>query len=63
MCADGRPLSSEIRDALQSCRDLRAMADDHSPFGGCRADVDLKVRDIELLLNTILRAISCSPSH
>lgn len=56
--AEGRPLSSEIRDGLQACRDLRAMADDHSPFGGCRRDVDQKLRDIELLLNTILRAIA-----
>jgi hypothetical protein len=56
--ADGRPLSSEIRDALKACRDLRAMADDHTPFGGCRKDVDQKLHDIELLLNTILRAIS-----
>ena len=53
----GRPLSSELRDALQACRDLRAMADDHTPFSGCRADVDVKLRDIELLLNTILQAI------
>jgi hypothetical protein len=56
--ADGRPLSSEIRDALQACRDLRSMADDHTPFGGCRRDVDLKLHDIELLLNTILRGIA-----
>lgn len=58
--ADGRPLSSEIKDALRACTELRAMADDHTPFGGARSDVDLKLRDIELLLNTILRAISCS---
>ena len=56
--SDGRPLSSEIREALVACRDLRAMADDHTPFGGCRKDVDQKLHDIELLLNTILRAIS-----
>ena len=56
--ADGRPLSSEIRDALAACRDLRAMADDRTPFGGPRADVDRKIRDIELLLNTILRAVA-----
>lgn len=56
--SDGRPLSSEIRDALQACRELRGMADDHQPFGGCRKDVDQKLHDIELLLNTILRGIA-----
>lgn len=56
--ADGRPLSSEIKDGLQALRDLRAMADDHAPFGGPRQDVDRKIRDIELLLNTILRSIA-----
>ena len=56
--ADGRPLSSEIRDALKACRDLRSMADDHQPFGGARPDVDLKLHDIELLLHRILRDIS-----
>jgi len=55
--SDGRPLSSEIRDALKACRDLRAMADDGNPFG-IRADVDQKLHEIELLLNTVLRAIS-----
>lgn len=58
MCADGRPLSSEIRDGLQACRDLRAMADDHTPFGGARVDVDRKLHDLELLLHRILRDIS-----
>ena len=56
--SDGLPLSGQIKDGLQACRDLRAMADDHSPFGGCRRDVDQKLRDMELLLNTILRAIA-----
>ena len=56
--AEGRPLSSEIKDGLQACRDLRAMAE-VSPFGPL-STIDLKIRDIELLLNTILRAISCS---
>lgn len=55
--ADGRPLSSEIRDALKACRDLRAMADDGNPFG-VRTDVDQKLHDIELLLHRILRDIS-----
>lgn len=56
--ADGRPLSSEIRDALKACRDLRAMADDGNPFG-VRTDVEhQKLHEIELLLNTILRAVS-----
>lgn len=54
----GRPLSSEIKDALKACRDLRAMADDHTPFSGCRRDVDVLLHDIELLLNTILQAIA-----
>lgn len=56
--SDGRPLSSEIRDALQACRELRSMADDHTPFGGCRKDVDQKIHDIELLLHSILRGIA-----
>ncbi len=56
--ADGRPLSSEIKDGLQALRELRAMAD-ISPFGPLAA-IDLKIRDIELLLHSILRAISCS---
>jgi hypothetical protein len=55
--ADGLPLSGQILSALQACRELRAMADDGNPFG-IRRDVDTKLRDIELLLNTILRAIS-----
>jgi hypothetical protein len=56
--SDGRPLSSEIRDALLACNDLRSMADDHTPYGGARADVDQKLRDIEQLLHRILRDIS-----
>ena len=55
--ADGRPLSSEIREALKACRDLRAMADNGNPFG-VRADVDMKISDIERLLSTILKAIA-----
>jgi hypothetical protein len=49
---EGLPLSGQIKEGLQACRDLRAMADDHVPFGGARADVDTKLRDLELLLNT-----------
>lgn len=56
--ADGRPLSSEIRDALLACRKLRALADDRSPFGGARGDVDMLIADIERLLSTILRAVA-----
>ena len=57
MCS-GRPLSSEILDALKACRDLRALADDRQPFGAARPDVGLKLHDIELLLYRILRDIS-----
>ena len=56
--SDGLPLSGQIKDALQACRDLRSMADDHRPFGGAREDVDRKLHDIELLLHHILRAIA-----
>jgi hypothetical protein len=54
--ADGRPLSSEIKDGLQALRDLREMAN-VSPFGPLLA-IDLKIRDIERLLYSILRDIS-----
>lgn len=56
MCADGRPLSSEIRDGLQALSDLRAMAS-VSPFGPLSV-VDRKIADIERLLATILKAIA-----
>ena len=54
--ADGRPLSSEIKDGLQALRELREMAN-VSPFGPLAA-IDLKIGDIERLLHSILRAIS-----
>ena len=54
--ADGRPLSSEIKDGLQALRELREMAN-VSPFGPLLA-IDTKIHDIELLLNRILRDIS-----
>lgn len=54
--SEGRPLSGEIRDGLQACRELRELA--HvSPFGPLTV-IDLKIADIERLLNTILRAIA-----
>lgn len=55
--ADGRPLSSEIRDALKACRDLRGMLDDSIQWPS-RDDVNVKLSDIERLLNTVLRAIA-----
>ncbi len=54
--ADGRPLSSEIKDGLLALRELREMAN-VSPFGPLAA-IDLKIGDIERLLHSILRAIA-----
>jgi hypothetical protein len=54
--ADGRPLSSEIKDGLQALRELRSMAE-VSPFGPLLA-IDTKIADIERLLHHILRSIA-----
>jgi hypothetical protein len=55
--AEGMPLSGQIREGLQACRDLRGLLDDSIPWPN-RDDVNMKLRDIERLLNTVLRAIT-----
>ena len=54
MSADGCPRSTEIRAALQACRDLEAAFDDHSVFGPSREWFTLKVEDIKRLLGHVL---------
>ena len=53
MCA-GRPRSSEIREAMQACRDLEAAFDDRSVFGPSREFLQHKVEEIRRLLGHIL---------
>ncbi len=52
--ADGALRSSEIKDALQACRDLEAAFNDRSVFGPSRELLQQKVEDIRRLLGHVL---------